>query len=114
MCNIGARSDLAALLRLTGLIIWDEVPMQHKLCFEAVNRTLQDIRRCNKLFGGIPTLFGGDFAQILPVVKNGNRGQTVDACLQASPIWPHLRVLSLTENMRVRGQTNKINNLCSG
>jgi ATP-dependent DNA helicase PIF1 len=46
ICNIGARSDLAAVLRATSLIIWDEVPMQHKLCFEAVNRSLQDIRKC--------------------------------------------------------------------
>ena len=57
------------------IIIWDEVPMQHKYCFEAVSRTLNDICHANKhdLFGNIPILLGGDFAQILPVVRRGNR-----------------------------------------
>ena len=44
--------------------------MQHKACFEAVNRTLNDV--CNagdqQLFGGIPLALGSDFTQILPVI----------------------------------------------
>src|SRR6516162_3579215 len=79
--------------------------MQHKFCFEAVHRTFQDICDDNDhLFGGIPMLFGGDFAQILPVVPKGNRAQTVNASLQASKlIWPRIKILFLRENMRVRG-----------
>ena len=60
--------------------------MQHKYCFEAVNRTLNDIRQQDKsaFFGNIPIIFRGDFAQILPVVRRGNRAaiQVVNACLQ--------------------------------
>jgi len=52
--------------------------MQHKACFEAVNRTLNDV--CNRgnqqLFGGISTVLGGDFAQILPVIRRGTRQST--------------------------------------
>lgn len=40
VCNIPKNSRLADLLRKTALIIWDEVPMQHRGCFEAVDRTL--------------------------------------------------------------------------
>jgi len=54
----------ADLLRQTSLIIWDEVSMQHKHCFEAVHRMLTDVRGDESMFGGIPTVFGGDFAQI--------------------------------------------------
>ena len=96
-------SQLANLLRETALIIWDEVPMQHKFCFEAVHRMLADI--CSddcSLFGGIPTVFGGDFAQILPIVPRSNRADIVNACLQRSFLWPSLRMLSLWLNMRVR------------
>ena len=75
--------------------------MQNKYCFEAVHRTLADIRDDPSLFGGIPTVFGGDFAQILPVVRRGSREATVQACIQRSFIWPHLKVLFLTENIRV-------------
>ncbi|XP_026459723.1 uncharacterized protein LOC113360429 [Papaver somniferum] len=53
------------------LIIWDEVPMQHKYCIEAVNRLLQDIHE-NKEddFGGVTVVMGGDFRQTLPVIPN--------------------------------------------
>ena len=103
VCNIPKNSQLADLLRNTALIIWDEVPMQHKFCFEAVHRTLTNIYSNDQsLFGGIPTLFGGDFAQILPVVPRGNRANIVNACLQKSFLWPSLRILSLRINMRVR------------
>ena len=43
MCNIKHNTDLSILLQKIDLIIWDEVPMQYKYCFEAVNRTLNDI-----------------------------------------------------------------------
>ena len=36
--------------------------MQHKYCFEAVHRMLTDVRSDDALFGGISTIFGGDFA----------------------------------------------------
>jgi hypothetical protein len=36
-CAITRDSAVAELLRRTGLIIWDKVPMQHKYCFEAVS-----------------------------------------------------------------------------
>jgi len=74
MCSITRTSDLAALLQITRLIIWDEVPMQHKYCFGAVDRVLNNV--CNAVggyhFGNIPLVFGGDFARILPIVANGN------------------------------------------
>jgi hypothetical protein len=47
--------------------------------------------------------FGGDFAQILPVVRRGKRPQIIEACLQRSQIWAQLSVRCLTENMRVAG-----------
>ena len=85
--------------------------MQHKTCFEAVNWTLNDICHTNdsSLFGGIPTVLGGDFAQILPVVRRGSRQATVQACLQHSSIWNSLQVLRLMTSMRiVATNTNQI------
>ena len=65
---ISKQSDLAELLRRVRLIIWDEAPMQHKYNITAVHRTLCDVRENDEFFGGVPIVFGGDFAQILPVV----------------------------------------------
>lgn len=57
--------------------------MQHRYCFEVVNRTLNDILGVsdNCLFDNIPIVLGGDFGQILPVISRGNQDATVAACL---------------------------------
>jgi len=103
VCNITPNSHLGQLIQKASLIIWDEVPMQHKACFEAVNRTLNDV--CNsgehQVFGGIPIVLGGDFAQILPVIRRGSRQATVLACIRHSSIWANLQVLKLSTSMRV-------------
>ncbi len=59
LCAVPAQSELAELLRSTSLIIWDEVSSQNRYCFEAVDRTLQDIRKNSEWFGGIPVVFAG-------------------------------------------------------
>ncbi|GFZ05262.1 hypothetical protein Acr_17g0008340 [Actinidia rufa] len=43
ICGFGKQSLQAELFRETKLIIWDEVPMQHRYCVEMVDRTLKDI-----------------------------------------------------------------------
>ena len=62
--------------------------MQYCFCFEAVDQMLQDIRGDNCLFGDLPMVMGGDFAQILPVVRQGTRATIVGACIQCFYIWP--------------------------
>lgn len=105
LCYIPKSGELASLLKQTTLIIWDEVPMQNKLCFEAVDRTLQDICNNNCMFGGIPIVLGGDFAQIPPVIKNGSRAMIVDASIRNSYIWHRIQVVHLRINMRVHGSS---------
>jgi hypothetical protein len=110
-CNITSTSPLAHLIRKASLIIWDEVPMQHKSCFEAVNWSLNDICHMSdsSLFGGIPIVLGGDFAQILPVVRRGSQQATVQACIQHSSIWYSLHLLRLKTTMRIEAtDSNRI------
>ena len=104
-CNIPAQSHLAELLCETQLIFWDEAPMQHRYTFEAVNRTLKDIRKDPRPFGGIVFCFCGDFRQILPAVPRGTRGQIVSACIKRSPLWNKVQPLSLNINMRLFSPT---------
>lgn len=106
VCSIPKESQLAAMLRLVCLIVWDEITMQHKHAAEAVERTLRDIRDNDKLFGGITVVFGGDYQQILPVVPRGSREDIVSASLQRSSLWEHIEILRLHQNMRLDRSTN--------
>jgi hypothetical protein len=98
---------MASLLEETSLILWDEAPMTSRYCFEALDRTLRDVLSCNDVaksslpFGGKTVILGGDFRQILPVVEGGSRNEIIDASLIASPLWRHVTVLALKENMRL-------------
>ncbi|KAL5138404.1 Replication protein A DNA-binding subunit C [Glycine soja] len=71
-CNMHQGTQLAELLNQTSLIIWDEAPMAHKFCFEALDHSLRDIikhnSKDNTIFGDKVMVFGGDFRQILPFI----------------------------------------------
>ncbi|XP_044582937.1 uncharacterized protein LOC123263956 [Cotesia glomerata] len=106
LCNISKQSDMAHVLRETKIIIWDECTMAHKNGIEALNRLLKDIRGCDRIMGGVIVLLAGDFRQTLPVVPRGTRADEVKACIKSSILWPSVKVLSLTINMRVHLQPN--------
>lgn len=98
---------LAELLTEASLIIWDEAPMTHRRCFEALDRTLRDIlsETCpaNSIipFGEKPVVLGGDFRQILPVIPKGSRQSIVNASITNSELWKHVTILTLNINMRL-------------
>ena len=102
VCGISRRTPEAVLLQTCRLIVWDEAGMANRRAFEAVDRTLRDLRDPDEAFGGALTVLSGDWRQILPVVKNGGRAQVVDACLKSSPLWASITVMRLETNMRVQ------------
>ncbi|XP_061350222.1 uncharacterized protein LOC133295410, partial [Gastrolobium bilobum] len=109
-CNIKQNSTLAQLLSKTKLIIWDEAPMVHKFCFEALDRTLRDVLSCVDMpFGGKVVVLGGDFRQILPVIPNGSKQDIVHATINSSYLWSHCHLLSLTKNMRLNSGSSTNN-----
>ncbi|RID68698.1 hypothetical protein BRARA_C00841, partial [Brassica rapa] len=107
MCEIKYGSMLANLISKTDLIIWDEAPMAHRQAFETLDRTLRDLQAmedpaaADKPFGGKTVLLGGDFRQILPVITQGSRHDTVKASISKSYLWPFAQICTLTINMRL-------------
>ena len=101
ICNIHQGSELAELLKVTKLIIWDEAPMAHKFCFQALDKSLKDImelgNESSTIFGGKVIVFGGDFRQILLVIPRGSRSNIVHSTINASYIWDRCEVLILTK-----------------
>ncbi|CAL9013876.1 unnamed protein product, partial [Prunus brigantina] len=101
-CQIKKTTHLARLIEKAELIVWDEAPMNHKHCFEALDKSLRDIlSHQNAPFGGKPFLLGGDFRQILPVIPGGTREEIIDASLNSSYLWPYFKIFCLKENMRL-------------
>ncbi|KAL4084660.1 hypothetical protein QTP88_027587 [Uroleucon formosanum] len=101
MCNIPKQSNIAEVLRNCKFIVWDENTMAHKRGFEALDRSLKDIRSNNEVMGGVTVLLTGDFSQILPVIPRGSRADEVKACIKASYLWPLIVQLSLNKIMWV-------------
>ncbi|XP_047257682.1 ATP-dependent DNA helicase pif1-like [Capsicum annuum] len=108
-CNIKQDSPLASLIVKTKLIIWDEAPMMHRYCFEALDKTLRDILRFENVsnldqpFGGQIVVLGGDFRQILPVITKGNRQNIINATINSSYFLANCHLLKQTNNMRLEG-----------
>ncbi|XP_024007709.1 uncharacterized protein LOC112083869 [Eutrema salsugineum] len=100
-CAIKKESNLADLIRLVKLIIWDEALMMSKDCFETLDRTMHDILEVDKPFGDMVIVLGGDFRQILPVIPNAGKTEILMATLNSSHLWYKCRVLRLTQNMRL-------------
>ena len=88
------------MIRELTVIIIDEASMISNLLLDCLNRSLKDICDDRRDFGGKFVIFGGDFRQILPVVRNGTRSSIVRSCIKSNPIWKHVRRFTLTKNMR--------------
>jgi hypothetical protein len=107
-CKVKRGTMLAELIQVASLIIWDEAPMTNRRCFEALDRTMRDILSEHKPsnarlpFGGKPVVLGGDFRQILPVVRKGSRSCIVGASITNSKLWQHVVLLKLHINMRLQ------------
>ena len=74
-------TPLAQVVEAASLILWDEATMAHRHAFEALDRTLQDLMHVNLPFGGRVVVVGGDFRQILPVVRRASPAGIVSASL---------------------------------
>jgi ATP-dependent DNA helicase PIF1 len=108
ICSVKRGTMLAEVKKVSTLIIWDEAPMTHRQCFEALDRTFRDIlaedEPVNAIipFGGKLIILGGDFHQILPVIRKGSRSAIVNASITSSKLWQHVSILKLHTNMRLQ------------
>lgn len=98
---------MAKVLQRCKLIVWDECTMAHKKSLEALNRTMQDLRSNQNLFGGAFILLAGDFRQTLPAIPRSTAADEINACLKSSYLWRHVKTPKLTTNMRVALQNDQ-------
>eukprot|EP00794_Sanderia_malayensis_P004010 gene4010-biopygen2490 len=85
-CNIKAQSLRAQQLRDTTLFTWDEASMIPATALKAVDRLLRDITKVHRPFSGKYFMLGGDFRQVLPVIKKAGRERVVQECLKSRKV----------------------------
>nr|XP_047146106.1 ATP-dependent DNA helicase pif1-like [Hydra vulgaris] len=101
-CNVTPNSIHGRFLRQISLYLLDEASMIPKYALSAIDKLLQDICNNNFPFRGKVILMGGDFRQILPVVKRGRPAEVIESCLKCSEHWQYVQRFSLTVKMRVQ------------
>ena len=104
--QIGPLTVRYAALRTAQIIIIDEVTMMHRFLLSAIDNALRWIRKVNVPFGGVILLLGGDWKQLLPVVRGVPRDCTLyaqlEACIQNHRLYDQFQHIVLKENMRAR------------
>lgn len=101
-CNLRKQSSTTKLIIQSRLILWDEASMARKEGVEVFDALLKDLMNSHKPFGGKIVVFGGDFRQTLPVIEKATENQQISSSLVNSALWPDLKKLMLTENMRAK------------
>ena len=77
--------------------------MTKRQAVEALDSSMRDIMgRRDVPFGGKTVVFGGDFQQVLPVVRKGMRPRITGTALCNSYLWECIRQLRLVRNMRAQ------------
>jgi ATP-dependent DNA helicase PIF1 len=95
MCNLSHEERQS--LQRADIIIYDEVSMVHEHVADTVDRSLRDVMKDERPFGGKTVILMGDFKQLLPVVRYGSGHQhTVQKCVW----WKHVQHLKFTKNWR--------------
>ena len=102
ICDVRDGTDRHKLIFEAELVIWDEAPMMHRFAINAVDKMFQNVKRSEKPFGGVTVVFMGDWRQTLPIVPMASKEQKIAATLLFADCWPHVNVLKLTQNLRIK------------
>lgn len=71
--DLEEKSYLRKRLEKTKVLIVDEVSMLHYFRLDLVEQILRQLRRSSEPFGGLQVIFCGDFFQLPPVTRSGER-----------------------------------------
>jgi len=95
-CQLHGHPQRIELLTAAALFVFDEFPSLDREVFEGAYKAMNQFE--NKVI-----VCMGDFRQIAPVVKGGERSDTVNASIKSSPLWKKFMVKTLTVHLRLQG-----------
>ncbi len=102
--RIKPNSAAGRALKEIDVFIWDEASMAPSSALNSIDILLRDTAQCQKPFGGKIFVLGGDFRQVLPVVRFGSRTRQVASSIKSSPLWKNFDIMTLHKNMRAKSE----------
>ncbi|KAI2494962.1 helicase [Fragilaria crotonensis] len=100
-----AGSEKAEVMKVAKILIIDEITMLKGVGLDVLSQSLCDLLERNDApFGGLVVVMGGDFRQVLPILRHAGRATTVHSTVLQSKVWQtsSVNVMQLSENMRLR------------
>jgi len=98
--KLGVRKDFKKKLIKAKVLIIDEISMLHKNQLDAVNRVVQFFRESPAAFGRLQVVLCGDFFQLPPIGKYGERSKDKFAFMSEAWQQAAFNVCYLTEQYR--------------
>ena len=102
LCDLNPNTCRGKLVLDAKILIFDEVGMLDKAILEMIDKSLQTLCDCTLPFGGKTVVFSGDFRQILPVVKRGNRASIMGKIAKFVSFWSLVHTYKMKENNGVK------------
>ena len=87
-------------LKSIDLLIWDEAPMAPGTALEIVDLIFRGLIGVKIPFDEKVVVLGGDFRQVLPVIRKGSRCAIIASTIKKSSVWTLFQTFKLTHNMR--------------
>ena len=88
--------------------------MQHKYCFEIMNKLFKNLHfnfdefvKLHSFFDKMLIIFDENFVQILFIIEHDERFNVISVCFQKFYIWSQLIILKFEKNMRVNFNNDK-------
>jgi ATP-dependent DNA helicase PIF1 len=89
-------------------LLIDEISMVRCDMFDFIDRLLRDVKRNDLPFGGVQVVAVGDFYQLPPVTRSGDKAKLIEAGWESpfvfsANVWRTFQPLTLTEVLRQKG-----------
>ena len=102
LSSVTSATIRGALIRISAVLFIDEISTLNVTLFDEIERVCRELGDSSKPFGGKSVVVCGDFRQLAPIVKNGDRSQILAATVVSSRHWELFSTVELEAHEHMR------------